>query len=249
MGTTFMWGRAFITGISIPASSGSGNPNEQLVNISALPIPVIYTYTLTANGCTSTQNVTVTVNPMPKMSSTLTLPPMCDATQLNYIPTSTTPGALFAWNRPAVANITPPTSFVSAGSGEIHETLFNSTPFPIIVTYYYRLQIAGCINLSLEHVTVTINGCTHAAVADISGQEAKIKIFPNPSHGNCTIELPSGDNTIIITDLSGKTLKTYTTQTKAGQPETLDVENIPPGTYIVGIIADSYSYRQKLVIW
>jgi hypothetical protein len=249
MGTTFMWNRALITGIAIPASSGSGNPNEQMVNISALPIPVIYTYTLTANGCTGTQNVTATVNPTPKMSSALTLPPMCDATQLNYIATSATPGALFSWNRPAVANITPPTSFVSAGAGEIHETLFNSTQFPIIVTYNYRLQIAGCINLSLEKVTVTINGCTHAAVEDITSREETVRIFPNPSHGNSTIELPSGDNTIIITDLLGKILQTYSCQTKAGQPVSLGLENTPPGTYIVEVITGSRSYRQKLVIW
>ena len=42
-----------VAGISNPASSGSGNPNEVLVNTTTAPVNVVYVYTVTANGCTN----------------------------------------------------------------------------------------------------------------------------------------------------------------------------------------------------
>ena len=52
-----------MTGISNPATSGTGDINETLINTTTSPVNVTYVYTLTANGCTNTQNLTVTVNP------------------------------------------------------------------------------------------------------------------------------------------------------------------------------------------
>ena len=62
-GTSFVWSRLTVTGISNPVASGTGNINETLVNTTASPVNVTYVYTLTANGCTNTQNIIVTVNP------------------------------------------------------------------------------------------------------------------------------------------------------------------------------------------
>lgn len=62
-GTTFLWSRAAIVGISNPASSGIIGIAETLTNTTSTSIPVTYTYSLTVNGCMNSQNVVVTVNP------------------------------------------------------------------------------------------------------------------------------------------------------------------------------------------
>ncbi len=61
--TVLTWSRAAVNGISNPASTGSGDINESLVNTTNAPIKVIYLYTLDWNGCQNQQNVEVTVNP------------------------------------------------------------------------------------------------------------------------------------------------------------------------------------------
>jgi hypothetical protein len=43
-GTTFAWGRAAVAGIIAPASTGAGNPNEQLINTTYMPIGVVYVH-------------------------------------------------------------------------------------------------------------------------------------------------------------------------------------------------------------
>ena len=81
-GATFNWSRAAIAGISNTAASGTGNPNEVLVNTTSGPINVTYTYSLAANGCANglVYNVVVTVNPSPVLTSTLTPAAICNNT-------------------------------------------------------------------------------------------------------------------------------------------------------------------------
>jgi hypothetical protein len=64
-GTTFVWSRSILAGISTVASSGNDGISETLTNTTLVNIPVTYAYSLTANGCTVTQNVTMTVNALP----------------------------------------------------------------------------------------------------------------------------------------------------------------------------------------
>ena len=153
-GTTFNWTRATIVGIT-PAgpTSGVNNPNETLVNTTTGPVVVTYVFTLAANGCTNVQNVTVTVNPKAVLSTTLTPPAICSNTAFSYAPASGTAGTTFNWSRAVVAGITPagPTS----GTDNPNETLVNTTPDPIVVTYAYTLTANGCNNI--QNVTVTVN--------------------------------------------------------------------------------------------
>ena len=155
-GTTFGWSRALVAGISNAAASGTGNPNETLINTTANPINVIYVYSLSANGCSNPLpfNVTLTVNPYPTLSSTLTPPAICSNTNFSYIPTSATPGTIFGWNRALVAGIS---NAAASGTGNPNEVLINTTALPVIVTYVYTLTANGCINASTYTVTVSVN--------------------------------------------------------------------------------------------
>ncbi len=65
LGTTFLWSRVVVTGISNPASSGSMPVSEVLNNTTLAPVVAVYVYTLSANGCTNSENVSVTVEPTP----------------------------------------------------------------------------------------------------------------------------------------------------------------------------------------
>jgi hypothetical protein len=151
-GATFTWTRALVAGISQVASSGSGNISETLTNTTTAPIVVTYAVTTTANGCNSTQNVTVTVNPIPVLSSTLTPPAICSGTTFAYTATSATAGATFAWTRALVAGIS---EAAASGTGNVSETLTNTTASPIVVTYAYTTTANGCN--APQSVTVTVN--------------------------------------------------------------------------------------------
>lgn len=153
-GTTISWTRPAIAGISNVAitTPQTSSPNETLINTTDLPIDVVYVYSLTANGCTNTQNVTVTVNPTPTLSSTLTPAAVCSDAAFTYTPTSATPGASFSWTRAAVAGIS---NGAGSGSGNINETLVNTTSSPINVVYSLTSTANGCS--STANVTVRID--------------------------------------------------------------------------------------------
>ncbi len=150
-GTTITWFRDAVTGISNPAATGIGNPNEILLNITPNPVTVVYIDTLSANGCLNTQPVTVVVNPTPVLTSTLFPAAVCSGTGFTYVHTSLTSGTTFNWSRDFVPGITNP---ASTGADTIRETLINSTPNPVPVVYMDTLKANGCVNVQAINVTV-----------------------------------------------------------------------------------------------
>jgi gliding motility-associated-like protein len=148
------WTRASVPGIIQASGSGPGNISEFLTNSTASPITVTYIYTITLNGCVHTDNVNVVVNPNPVLSSSLTTPPVCSASSLNYIATSTTLGATYAWTRATIAGISQ--AGVS-GVGNINEVLTNTTFAPIQVVYVYTVTANGCTNPATFSVLTTVN--------------------------------------------------------------------------------------------
>ena len=154
--TTYSWTRASVSGIANASGSGTGATiNEILNNTTTAPIIVNYQITLTANGCTNTQTLVVTVNPTPTLSSSLTNTPICSPSLFTYNPTSATTGATFTWTRSAVSGITPAPG-VSSSVVPINETLTNSLPNPITVTYNIITTANSCSN-SAQQVTVVVN--------------------------------------------------------------------------------------------
>ncbi|MES2140678.1 MAG: PKD-like domain-containing protein [Bacteroidota bacterium] len=154
-GTSFIWTRAAVAGISNIAGSGIDNPNELLTNTTAATINVVYVYTLSANGCANptTYNVQVPVDPVPSLSSSLTPPAICSGTAFNYIPLSTTTGASYTWTRGAIPGIS---NIAGAGSGNVSEVLTNTTADPVNVTYAFTVSASGCIKNN-NNVTVAVN--------------------------------------------------------------------------------------------
>ncbi len=172
-GTNYSWTRASVTGISNAAGSGTGSPNEVLVNITTNPITVNYNYFLnTPDGCTNNQTVSVQVNPTPPLSSSFNPPAVCSGSSFNYIAQSTTSGASFNWSRatlPAISN--------GAGSGSgsnISEILVDTTVSAVTVNYVVTVSANGCSNNQVVSVVVnptpkvfnqTLNACSNSTLS------------------------------------------------------------------------------------
>ena len=151
-GTTFAWSRAAVTGISNPMASGIDTIRDTLVNTTTHPVSAVYMVTSTANSCSGVQYVTLSVNPLPKLSSSVTPPGICNKTSFDYLPSSATVGTSFAWSRALTIGITNPAAH---DTGAIHEILINNTDNPITVNYVDTLTINGCINT--QQVSVLVN--------------------------------------------------------------------------------------------
>ncbi len=119
-----------------------------------------YTVRQTVSGCTSALASAVAA---PKVKPVLSGSLSANATSgtaVNYIAASITPGTAFSWTRAAVAGIS---NVAASGTGNVNETLFNTTSQPVNVTYAYTLTANGCTNFQnvvvTVHPAVTVN-CT-----------------------------------------------------------------------------------------
>lgn len=153
-GATFAWSRATLAGISQAGTTDTANVSEPLTNTTTAPINVTYVYTTTASICSNIQNMVVTVNPSPSLSSSLTPPTVCSGTSFTYTATSNGSSPSFAWTRATVGGITQPGT---SGTGNISETLTNSTLSPITVTYVYITTANGCVSSPGQNVLVTVS--------------------------------------------------------------------------------------------
>lgn len=151
---TFSWSRSAVAGISNGAATGTGSPEEILVNTTLAPVPVIYLYTLksTATACSSTQTVTVNVNPQPALSSSTSNVILCSGTTFNYSPSSALAGASITWSRASVVGISPASGL---GNGNISEVLVNnSNTAAVTAVYEFTLSKLGCTRTQSFSVTV-----------------------------------------------------------------------------------------------
>ncbi|WP_413668609.1 PKD-like domain-containing protein [Mucilaginibacter sp. Mucisp86] len=156
-GTTFLWSRATVAGISNAEVSNqtSAQITETLVNTKADPIDVTYLITPVSNGCSGTPfSYVVTVYPSPQVTSAPT-GTLCNMTAGNYTITFSIPGVISSWSRDAVPGIS--NQAVSGQmAGTIREVLFNTTNAPVDVTYVYNYQTSNCAGVPFKWVA-TVN--------------------------------------------------------------------------------------------
>jgi gliding motility-associated-like protein len=218
VGATATWSRAAVTGITQPASSGTGNISEVLTNTTNSVISVPYTLAITANGCTRNETVYVNVNPTPALSSTLTPAAVCSNSAFAYVPASTTQltsGSYgFSWTRAAVTGIS---QVASSGSGSINEVLTNTTFLPVTVTYVYTITANGCS--ATNNVTVVVNPSPIIA-AKTNNACSGVAITLAPVNGSGDV-VPTGttytwtvvDNPNVIGETNANTAQTSIAQT------------------------------------
>ncbi len=206
-GATFSWSRPVIGGITDTAKSDTGNVREILTSVTYYQLPVTYTFAISANGCTNYQDVVVDVNPIPRLTSSTT-DTVCSGAPVNYTLTATPPGAIDSWYRPGVVGIS---QSIGTGSGNINESLTNTTSGPVNVIYYLTLSANGCNSFPVLTVTVdlppTITTIATSAPTSVCAgtnyQDFAAAIPPPPgvtyswSAVNATIFASSGQNAIV----------------------------------------------------
>ena len=112
------------------------------------------TYTLKqiVGGCSSANaNAVAAPKVRPVLSSNLT-GTATSGTAFTYIASSSTAGTAFTWSRAAVSGVS---NAAAGGTGNISETLINTTSLPVNVTYVYTLTANGCTNT--QNVVITVN--------------------------------------------------------------------------------------------
>ena len=149
-GLTYQWRK---NGIPI---AGALSPSYTKLN-STLSDSGNYTVVVTSNGvCVPSllisNSVAVSVNPIPVLSSALAPASICSASTFSYTATSATAGSTFAWSRALVGGIS---QLANSGTGDVSETLTNTTTAPINVTYEYTTTANGCS--SIQNVVVVVN--------------------------------------------------------------------------------------------
>jgi PKD repeat protein len=160
-GSTFMWNRPAVSGISNGAATGSSNPiTETLNNTTNAPVGVTYTITATANGCAAAPfNYVVTVNPKPLASFTSSSP-ACSNTPVSF--TNTTTGTITS-------------VFWDFGDGQTS----TSATSPISHTY----TAAATYNAKL---VVNAGGCSDSVVHSVIIDQATVITAQPASQTVCT---------------------------------------------------------------
>ena len=150
-GTSYTWTNDN-TALGIPAN-GSGDIFFFARNNTSDSIIGNITVTPKANGCSGIPvTFRVAINPLLTLTSSLTPAPICSNAPFVYTPQSNTGETVFNWSRAAITGISNPPAL---GTGTIRETLINTTPSPILVTYVINIVSNGCSNR--QSVVVQVN--------------------------------------------------------------------------------------------
>ena len=170
-GTSYSWTNDN-TALGIPAS-GMGDIFFFARNSTTDSIVGHITVTPKANGCTGTPvTFRVVINPPLELSSTLSPAPICSNALFTYTPLANAGETIFNWSRAAVSGIS---NQPAIGSGTIRETLINTTPSPIIVTYVYNLISNGCSNR--QSITVQVNPSLSLSNANLTNEACSNQPF------------------------------------------------------------------------
>lgn len=106
-----------------------------------------------------------------------------------------------------------------------------------------------CGNVTVDYVTLSNDpGCR---IANPDGVTQMADIFPNPSTGTFTVNLPMYENEadveLTVTDLTGRTVQQNTVTTTGG-PVAVDLSGEPKGVYLLSVIRNGQKEVHQLVV-
>lgn len=144
------------------------------------------------------------------------------------------------------------------GSAEIHTTTSTSVPsgaasWDQLVntanpTFEYIITEAGMYNyVCTPHASMGMTGVFTATFPTSVPMvhTTMASIVPNPAKGTVTISSNVNNAHICITDIQGRTMKSWKEQESNN---TVDISSIPPGIYIITIQKDKLLQKEKLIV-
>jgi hypothetical protein len=113
---------------------------------------------------------------------------------------------------------------------------------------YFVINACGSSAVATRVVKVRDYGVCHpVGVSPVPEMAGNMKVYPNPSAGIFTVEIPTlqGQASISVIDVLGKVVDTKVTNT---EKTLFNLNNLAAGTYMVRVNMDGNTYRQAIVI-
>jgi len=108
---------------------------------------------------------------------------------------------------------------------------------PLSGINYYRLK------------QVDMDGSyTYSSIISLYGQSSDITVYPNPNNGTFAVKILSQNSPykLIITDVQGKTVYTDNGSTI---PETIEINSLSSGMYLLNVYVNDQVFIRKLVVY
>lgn len=84
------------------------------------------------------------------------------------------------------------------------------------------------------------------------GQLKAVSVYPNPASASASVKLENGikesEITVIVSDISGRTIETINWSTSSSRILKLDLKNYAKGVYVINAQAKTFSSKQKLIV-
>jgi len=186
------------------------------------------------NGCgTIAASATDTVLALPTVGTILGTDTVCEGDTV-HLGDATTGGSWSVTNTNASVDATGIVTGDVAGTDTVQYTITSSCG-PATASLAINVRSHAICNSGVKAAPST----------------AAISVYPNPTHGVFTVDLPatSAGTTIIITDLLGSAAAGRFVSDTRAHKEQFDLSHLAPGSYFVRIQAGDATFRDKLVIW
>ncbi|NBR13598.1 MAG: PKD domain-containing protein, partial [Crocinitomicaceae bacterium] len=182
-------GSGTLSSFSVNSGSGTNYTTEDFSHVYNVADTFTPNATVTNSfGCITTGNLTdIIVRQTPSLTSPTNPNSVCSGSVFNYTPTATPTGCTFGWTRAAISGIS---QVASSGTGNISETLTNTTGSNINVVYVFTITAPnGCVRT--QNVTVSVRALptvtiSPATVSICSGQTTTLTATGSGTGGTYT---------------------------------------------------------------
>ncbi len=230
LGSTFIWARDSVVGISTPIASGVGSVSEVLVNTTTGVLAVNYIFTISANGCTDSQLVTVSVNPETNPGVIVGPDTVCAGSSIILI------------NVVSGGTWTTTTGNTSITGGIVTGLIAGTD----IITYSVT-GICGTATTSKSISVRSVEECSVSVIGEVQ-EQPELNVFPNPNDGNLVLQLSSPLTNavhVVVADLLGQVVTKMTTTTNVATPMRL---NCATGMYLLTVESGGKNYLRRIVV-
>jgi hypothetical protein len=244
VGSTFSWTSSISIGFGTFGIGGIGTFTA--INTGTTPIVTTITVTPSAGGCTGAPySFTITINPTPNVDS-VSSAVYCSGDAVPGINfTGSVASTIFTWVGTAdigfgATNIgdIPPFTVLIPSASDVND-IITVTP-----------EAKGCVGTPTTF-TLTAQMCAAKPGGTSLVPEEEIYVYPTPSTGAFTLELPvsNTDAQVTVTDINGKvvSMKNVAAANHVNKVH-FDLSNVIKGMYFISIANGNTVYNTKVML-